>query len=59
MTESGLLVKRNERAPPPEGLPEIDQGITRSIANVTILDVLTETERWLDLHKLFWPLVRL
>lgn len=56
MTESGLLLRRSERAPPPEGLPEVDQAITDSMATASILDVLTETERWLDLHKLFGPL---
>ncbi|MCW8175297.1 Tn3 family transposase [Verminephrobacter aporrectodeae] len=56
MTESGLLLRRSERAPPPEGLPEVDQAITASMATASILDVLTETERWLDLHKLFGPL---
>nr|WP_255435175.1 Tn3 family transposase [Rhodoferax sp. BLA1] len=56
ITEAGLLIRRTERAPPPEGLPEIDHAITNSMATASILDVLTETERWLDLHKLFGPL---
>lgn len=56
ITESGLLIRRTDRAPPPEGLPEVDQAITNSMATTSILDVLTETERWLDLHKLFGPL---
>jgi len=56
ITETGLLIRRTDRAPPPEGLPEIDQAITNSMATTSILDVLTETERWLDLHKLFGPL---
>ncbi len=56
MTDSGLVLRRSERAPPPEGLPEVDQAVTNSMATASILDVLTETERWLDLHKLFGPL---
>lgn len=56
ITETGLLIRRSERAPPPDGLPEMDQAITHSMATTSILDVLTETERWLDLHKLFGPL---
>jgi TnpA family transposase len=56
ITENGLLIRRTDRAPPPEGLPEVDQAITNSMATTSILDVLTETERWLDLHKLFGPL---
>ncbi|ALT77166.1 Tn3 family transposase [Paucibacter sp. KCTC 42545] len=56
ITETGLLIRRTDRAPPPDGLPEVDQAITNSMATTSILDVLTETERWLDLHKLFGPL---
>ncbi|MBN8503167.1 MAG: Tn3 family transposase [Burkholderiales bacterium] len=56
ITETGLLIRRTDRMPPPEGLPEVDQAITNSMATTSILDVLTETERWLDLHKLFGPL---
>lgn len=56
ITESGLLIRRTDRSPPPEGLPDVDQAITTSMATTSILDVLTETERWLDLHKLFGPL---
>ena len=56
ITDAGLVLRRSERAPPPEGLPEVDQAITDSMATMSILDVLTETERWLDLHKLFGPL---
>ncbi|OWQ48091.1 Tn3 family transposase [Mitsuaria noduli] len=56
LTENGLLLRRADRAPPPDGLPELDQAITNSMATTSILDVLTETERWLDLHKQFGPL---
>ncbi|WP_377154949.1 Tn3 family transposase [Roseateles sp. UC29_93] len=56
ISENGLLLRRADRAPPPDGLPELDQAITNSMATTSILDVLTETERWLDLHKQFGPL---
>lgn len=56
ITDTGLLIRRTDRAPPPDGLPEVDHAITNSMATTSILDVLTETERWLDLHKLFGPL---
>lgn len=56
LTENGLLLRRADRAPPPDGLPELDQAITNSMATTSILDLLTETERWLDLHKQFGPL---
>lgn len=56
IAEGGLILRRAEKAPPPEGLPEVDRAITDSMATMSILDVLTETERWLDLHKQFGPL---
>jgi len=34
----------------------IDQAITPSMPQISILDVLTDTEQWLNLHKLFGPL---
>lgn len=56
ITEGGLVLRRAEKAALPEGLPEVDRAITDSMATMSILDVLTETETWLDLHKLFGPL---
>lgn len=56
LTESGLLIRRTERREPPPQLPIIDQAITATAEPKSILDVLTETERWLDLHRLFGPL---
>lgn len=44
ITDAGLVLHRSERVPPPEGLPEVDQAITASMATTSILDVLTETE---------------
>jgi TnpA family transposase len=54
--ESGLLIRRTERAQPPAELNAIDQAIIRAMQEASILDVLTETEQWLDLHRLFGPL---
>ncbi|MBB3009957.1 cytosine/adenosine deaminase-related metal-dependent hydrolase [Cupriavidus alkaliphilus] len=34
----------------------IDQAITASMPQSSILDVLTEMEQWLNLHRLFGPL---
>ncbi|MCC6201153.1 MAG: Tn3 family transposase [Moraxellaceae bacterium] len=54
--ESGLVIRRTERAQPPAQLEVIDQAIIRTMKEVSILDVLTETEQWLDLYRLFGPL---
>ncbi len=54
--ESGLMIRRTERLQPPANLAMIDQAITSSMPPVNILDVLTESEQWLDLHRLFGPL---
>lgn len=56
LTESGLVLHRTERREPPPQLPIIDQAITANAEPKSILDVLTETERWLDLHRSFGPL---
>ncbi|EUC12676.1 Tn3 family transposase [Paraburkholderia hospita] len=54
--EQGLLLHRPGKKPDPPNKALIDRAITASMRPVSILDVLTETERWLDLHKLFGPL---
>lgn len=54
--ESGLLIRRTERQQPPANLAVLDQAIINAMNPVSIVDVLTETEQWLDLHRLFGPL---
>ncbi|PVX36703.1 MULTISPECIES: Tn3 family transposase [Janthinobacterium] len=54
--ESGIVIRRMERPKPPPELDAIEQMVTNEMDPVSILDVLTETEKWLDLHKLFGPL---
>lgn len=54
--ESGLVIRRNERQQPPANLDLIDQAVTEQMEAKSILDILTETEQWLDLHCQFGPL---
>ena len=54
--EQGLILHKLEKEPDPPNKKLIDQAITAAMRPVSILDVLTETEQWLDLHTLFGPL---
>lgn len=56
ITELGLIIRRTERQQPPPNLDIIDQAVTDNMDPKSILDILTETEQWLDLHGLFGPL---
>ena len=54
--ETGLVIRRAERQKPPPELEMVDEAIRAQMKDASILDVLTETEKWLDLHRLFGPL---
>ena len=54
--EQGLIIHKPGKEPEPPNKALIDQAITASMPQISILDVLTETEQWLDLHRLFGPL---
>ncbi|MBU9599502.1 Tn3 family transposase [Burkholderia multivorans] len=54
--EQGLIIHKPGKEPEPPNRTLIDQAITASMPQISILDLLTETEQWLDLHKLFGPL---
>jgi hypothetical protein len=51
-----LVIHKPGKEPEPLNRTLIDQAITASMPQLSILDLLTETEQWLDLHKLFGPL---
>jgi len=53
---TGIIIRKMERPKPPPELEAVDQVLTTQMNQASILDVLTETEKWLDLHKLFGPL---
>ena len=54
--EQGLIIHKPGKEPEPPNKALIDQAITASMPQISILDVLAETEQWLDLHRLFGPL---
>jgi len=54
--DTGIVIRRAERQKPPAELDAVDDAIRSQMTDASILDVLTETEKWLDLHKLFGPL---
>ncbi|WP_034293035.1 Tn3 family transposase [Herbaspirillum sp. RV1423] len=56
LDSSGVVIRRPERSKPPEGMDAVDNAITSEMSEASILDILTETEKWLDLHKYFGPL---
>jgi len=51
--ETGLVIRRNEKLKPPPELEVVDQHLVDEMDPVSILSVLTKTEKWLDLHRLF------
>lgn len=53
---NGLIIRKVEKREPPFQLAALDQALNDALGLHSIIDVLTETEKWLDLHKLFRPL---
>lgn len=53
---TGLVLRKAERHKPSEELFKVDEAILIQMNEASIIDVLSETERWLDLHRLFGPL---
>lgn len=54
--EHGLILHRLDKKPDPPNKTLIVQAMEAATRPVSILDILTETEQWLDLHRLFGPL---
>jgi hypothetical protein len=51
-----LVIRKNSKQATSAALLRADQQRTARLAPKNILDILVESERWLDLHKLFGPL---
>ncbi|WP_368367647.1 Tn3 family transposase [Paraburkholderia youngii] len=51
-----LVIRKPSKEPEPPNRTLADQAITASMPQFSILDLLSETEQWLDLHKLLRPL---
>ncbi|MCW3698919.1 Tn3 family transposase [Burkholderia cenocepacia] len=54
--EHGLILHRLDKKPDPPNKSLIVQAMEATMRPLSILDILTETEQWLDLHRLFGPL---
>ncbi|MBX9899211.1 MAG: Tn3 family transposase [Burkholderiaceae bacterium] len=51
-----LILRKHAKDAKPEALEKIDKILTERLPEKNILDILVESEGWLDLHKLFGPL---
>ncbi|WP_066706969.1 Tn3 family transposase [Curvibacter delicatus] len=56
IVDSRLILRKPPRSEEIEAVREVDALITERMEPVSIVDVMIDTERWLDLHKLFRPL---
>ena len=50
------VLKRLQRKPEPAGRAKLDQLLTEHMTEVGILDLLTDTEHWLDWTRFFGPI---
>lgn len=57
IVDGRLILKKPPASELLPGIRQIDHLITEHMENVSIVDVLIDTERWLQLHKLFRPLM--
>jgi len=56
LQQGRLVLRRSERSPLTMAIQRLDESLTQRLTNVNIVDVLTDTEGWLDLHHQFGPL---
>jgi TnpA family transposase len=56
IVDGRLILRKPPRTETVDMLAKLDLIITERLKSVSIVDVLVDTERWLDLHKLFRPL---
>ncbi len=57
IVDGRLILRKPPASEQPAGIKAIDLLISDRMENISIVDVLIDTERWLQLHKLFRPLV--
>ena len=50
-----LVLSKPDRKPRPEGLSEVQSMVKARMPSLNILELLIETERWLNLHRMFEP----
>ncbi len=51
-----LILRRQKRPAPSEDVEMLDKLLTENLPQVSIIDILTDTEKWLGLHRVFSPL---
>lgn len=51
-----IILRKHTKDAKPESLDQIDKELTSRLQEKNILDLLVESESWLDLHKQFGPL---
>ena len=56
IVDGRLILKKPPASELPAGIKTIDLLISERMENISIVDVLIDAERWLQLHKLFRPL---
>jgi len=49
------IIRPLDKKPVPEGLPELEAALVERLQPVSILDVLTHTEKWLNWTRFFGP----
>lgn len=53
---NGLIIRKPANDTPPDGIEAVDYEINDRLGFHNVIDLLVQTEKWLDLHKLFGPL---
>jgi TnpA family transposase len=56
INDSGLVIQRIDPRVDPPDLALVEERLKAGLPSTNILDLLTETESWLDLHRIFGPL---
>lgn len=56
IVDGRLILRKPPRTETLDAVKKIDAQITERMQSISIVDVLIDSERWLDLHKLFRPL---
>lgn len=56
ITSQGLTLHQHDKSSKPDNLEKIDELIKHKLETKNILDILVESEGWLNLHKKFSPI---
>ncbi|WMS87889.1 Tn3 family transposase [Pleionea litopenaei] len=55
-TDKGLVVHKYSKNTDKQAIERVDELITERLEKVSIMDVLVDSEKWLDLYKMFKPI---